>query len=213
MGHDLLRVDPNTSAITRISAKDGDIFTGLATDVAGSALYSAETPLRTYGVAAGGTIAQRDTTTGAVLHSAQAATYFGAPLAGVAGGKIWSRNGHPGMSGEVDVLDGATFAQVGGFDGDNTIDVVVTSGTPWISAANLTLGNVRPTWNALFACVNAASGVAAAGFDLSAYPDAQYDQLPEGTLTIGIVGSGLDLMFTTFDNAVVVYPLDPQCKP
>jgi hypothetical protein len=158
------------------------------------------------------TLRRRDPITGVVLASSKP-NYYWLQLAGIVDGNIWLRLARPGMSGDVAEVDGATFDVRGDFAADNTIDVVVSGATAWVSAGTLEMNHHLE----LFGCADKTGNVAAT-FNIAGLPDADYDSLPRRTYPPTFVANGERVMFTAVadvdgNTSIVVYPADPACHP
>ncbi len=215
-GRNLDRLDPKTGVVKTISATHPrDEFFGVTADVRGTTLYTTEAqPRKGDGTMSDylATLRRRDPITGVVLASSKP-NYYWLQLAGIVDGNIWLRLARPGMSGDVAEVDGTTFDVRGGFAADNTIDVVVSGATAWVSSGALEMNHHLE----LFGCVDKTGNVAAT-FNIAGLPDADYDSLPPRTYRPTFLASGEHVMFTAVTDAdgttsIVVYPADPACRP
>jgi hypothetical protein len=203
------RVDPHSGALTQIAPRSSnERYAGLAANGTGSMLFAAikKLPEITTNV---GSVARLSPTTGSVITSANLAG-VNSVLAGITGTSLWMRADHPGLLGQIDKLNTSSLALDSPFGADNSIDVSVSNGVPWVGADGLG-GTTKH--GSLFVCANPATGVAVGSLSLRRFPGRAYDGLPANTSAPHFLAAGRHEIFATVNEDLVVYHADPACAP
>jgi hypothetical protein len=201
------RVDPGTGGLTRLPPdSDTERFAGAAANTAGQ-LFTASSHLPDI-MANVDTIERRNPATGAVLATRTRLGLGATDLAGVAGRGLWLGDTEPGVSGHVDRVDTSSLAVQSPVAAGSSIDVTVSNGVPWVSAAALTgPGHAA----AIFECLSPTTFVPLGQLSLRRYPGETAEQVPATAAVPEFFAAGPHVMFASVDRVLVIYPADPRC--